>query len=115
MNSQSLVIPNWQPKSEGYLTNSLERVTFLRALSQGNQSAINLELAKCKKSYWRFLTNWVTTEDQSDIDQPYKLFPDKPHLYAIAAFWLNERFLLIPKSRQMSVSWLMCGLHLWEA
>jgi phage FluMu gp28-like protein len=30
-------------------------------------------------------------------------------------FWLHFPVLLVPKSRQMSATWLYCALYLWEA
>lgn len=46
---------------------------------------------------------------------PYEPFPDEAHLYYLTKLWEKERFLIVPKSRQMTVTWLFCALYLWES
>lgn len=57
----------------------------------------------------------VFTLDQTDFTTPVKAFPPKPHLEFITREWEAHRMLLVPKSRRMMLSWLMCWLHLWMA
>lgn len=61
------------------------------------------------------MTHWLFTIDTSDQAEPEKLFPNKEHLYWVTQFWLRYPTLLIPKSRQMSMTWLCCALYLWES
>jgi hypothetical protein len=59
---------------------------------------------------------WALTENvHSKTRSPFEQFPDDPHLYYLTQYWLRERYLLIPKSRQMTVTWLLCALYLWDA
>lgn len=93
-----------------------ERLTFLKALMDGNQKAIHLELVKCAKDPWYWLMNWVLTENtQYKGLTPFESFPDKPHLYYVTRLWERENRLIIPKSRQMTMTWLIVALYLWEA
>lgn len=74
-----------------------------------------MELARCRKNPAYFIFNYCVTEDAQDADNPYKLFPRSPHLETVVAYWMNYNRLIIPKSRQMTISWCMCALYLWEA
>lgn len=49
-----------------------------------------------------------------DEDEPVKIFPDKPHIWALTRCWELYKGILIPKSRQMTVTWTVCGLYLWH-
>ncbi|MBK6765540.1 MAG: hypothetical protein IPG71_04195 [bacterium] len=42
-------------------------------------------------------------------------YPDFPYLKALLEAALAHRFLLVPKSRQMMVTWSMISLLLWRA
>lgn len=64
--------------------------------------------------YW--LTEHVYTLDEHEKDQPVKKLPmEKEYLRDLANLFLTERLLLIEKSRQMLVSWIMVACHLWDA
>lgn len=82
---------------------------------QKSQEARELELANCKKDPWRFLTHWCYTIDTGDEDNSEKLFPNREHLFITTKFWMLYPTLLVPKSRQLSMTWLMCGLYLWQS
>lgn len=69
----------------------------------------------CRKSPWFFITHYCYTEDPDDEEEAFKLFPDKEYLRIIAEQWQQEQILLVPKSRQMLLTWLMLCLHLWKA
>lgn len=106
-------IPSWQ-LSEAKPTPA--RLTLLKALADGNEKAIHLELIRCARDPWYWLLNWVLTENtQYRSSSPFEKFPDKAHLYYITRLWMIERLLIIPKSRQMTMTWLMVALYLWEA
>lgn len=106
-------IPLWQP-SVGKPTPS--RLIWLKALMDGNKEAIGVELARCSRDPWHLLTNWVLTENTHFTSStPFERFPDKAHLYYLTRLWQRERFLIVPKSRQMTVTWLFCALYLWKA
>ena len=55
------------------------------------------------------------TKDERDTDNPVKSFPDKSYLrYVIDAVHESKR-IMVPKSRQIHMSWLMCCYALWTA
>lgn len=64
---------------------------------------------------WFFCSNFVVTLDTHDAVNPKKKLPDKEYLRVTTEIWQREPLLLIPKSRQMMVSWLMIALHYWMA
>lgn len=92
----------------------MEELAWL-ALLQDDPKAQQVELTHCKSDPWRFLTHWLHTIDSADEDTPEKLFPNKEHLFVSTRFWEREKTLIIPKSRQLSMTWLCCALYLWEA
>lgn len=57
----------------------------------------------------------IYTLDQTDLLTPVKTFPNDPWLKEITAHWLVENLVAIPKSRRMTITWLMIFLHLWLA
>jgi len=57
----------------------------------------------------------VFTLDQADATNPVKPFPNKSYLEFVTREWQQHPMLLVPKSRRMMLSWLMCWLHLWLA
>lgn len=61
---------------------------------------------------WYFCRTFVKTIDEHDSKDPYKPFPDKIYLKTAVRTWENEPLLLVPKSRQIMMSWTMVALHL---
>ncbi|MBC8277124.1 MAG: hypothetical protein H8E46_02760 [FCB group bacterium] len=59
-----------------------------------------------------FLRNWVMT--LHPLTGPLD-FPDYSYLKTLCGDLTGHRFVLIPKSRQMMISWLMCSLTLFRA
>lgn len=106
-------IPSWQA-SEAKPTPA--RLTLLKAIADGDQKAIHLELVKCARDPWYWLLNWVLTENAHSTSlSPFERFPDKAHLYYITRLWQVERLLIVPKSRQVMMTWLMVALYLHDA
>jgi len=62
-----------------------------------------------------FLFNYVWTLDPHDKAEPIKKMPYKKYIWYISEVWKKCRLLVIPKSRQMTVSWTMVALHYWLA
>lgn len=55
------------------------------------------------------------TKDEGDEENPYKPFPDKPYLRALANdLFQKEKITLVDKSRQMMVSTICCALGLHQ-
>lgn len=75
----------------------------------------NLEWAKCHDDPYHWLTNWAYTLDVHDPKHPQKTFPEKAYLKFIVDKWLKHKILIIPKSRQMMISWIFTALYLWDA
>ena len=92
-----------------------ESLDWLALLASGNVDAHQIELAACKQDPWRFLTHWVQTEDAQNQLNPFQPFPNKLHLQVLTKYWTSERYLLVPKSRQMTCTWLFAGLYLWDS
>ena len=56
----------------------------------------------------------VWTQDEHDKITPFKRFPDKEHTRLIADLWYRTPLLLLPKSRQMLMTWLISACYLWD-
>lgn len=56
----------------------------------------------------------MKTVDPHERDNPLRPFPDQIDLQTVTEFWLHERYLLIPKSRQILATWLIAALNFWE-
>jgi len=109
-------VSSFYPRTEAW--QSKEDLAWLSLLASSGPQAVQaqeLELAMCKENPWRFLLLWVQTEDAQNKDQPFQPFPNDIHLQVLTHYWQRERFLLVPKSRQLTITWLFCGLYLWES
>lgn len=95
--------------------NTPESLEWLLQLHGGNLKAQEAELAQCKQDPWHWITHWAITEDSQNEDHPFQPFPNDLHLQVLTEFWKTEQFLLVPKSRQMTVTWLFCALYLWQS
>jgi hypothetical protein len=91
----------------------MKSVEYLNKLKD-SQELQDLEWWQCHDNPYYFLTNWAFTLDTHDEENPIKTFPDKEYLKVLVDIWLKERLLLVPKSRQMQMSWLFTSLYLWE-
>lgn len=74
----------------------------------------DLEWQKCKEDAYYWLVNWAVTLDSHDAENPEKSFPDKEYLRFIVDKWNSSKKLMVPKSRQMMISWVFCGLFLHD-
>lgn len=75
--------------------------------------------ACCTEDPWFFCRTLVRTKNEHGDDAPYEAFPDKAFLLGVIRTWeevasrKTNRLLLIPKSRQMMVSWIAMTMALW--
>lgn len=69
----------------------------------------------CRVSFSTFLFNYCRTYDWNDPPNPLKLFPQDPCYKKIAEILPNEQYILIAKSRQLSITWLCCCYEAWKA
>ena len=88
-------------------------VEYLQKL-RGSKELQDIEWAMCQKDPYYFLTNWAQTLDVHDDEEPIKPFPKKEYIKLLCDIWLKTRLLLIPKSRQMLITWVCVGLYLWD-
>jgi len=91
----------------------MKSVEYLQKLSNSPELQ-DLEWYECKDNPYYFLTNWAFTLDAHDEENPIKPFPEKEYIKILVETWLSDPLLLIPKSRQMMVSWICGGLYLWD-
>lgn|GEM_PF-676789 len=70
------------------------------------------ELIQCAESPWFFLTRYVFTQDPVLGVMGY---PGYPYLRNLILAMQHSKRLLVPKSRQMLVSWTAVGYFLWKA
>jgi len=89
------------------------KVEYLKKLKK-SKVLQDLEWDKCKNDPYYFLTNWAYTLDVHDRDNPIKPFPEKKYLETIVKIWLKNPLLLVPKSRQMMISWIFTALYGWD-
>lgn len=61
-----------------------------------------------------FLFNFVKTLDEHDRENPIKDFPQKDYFREIIKVFLDEKLILVPKSRKMMMTWLFVALFLWD-
>lgn len=80
-----------------------------------------IERVRCQRSLKYFLwgdgvrhDGYAWTVDPHDRDNPIKRLPRKPYLDYLADIWLKENLLLVPKSRQLMVSWFFSAAYLWD-
>jgi len=79
-----------------------------------NKELQDIEWGLCQEDPYYFMTNWARTLDAHDPEDPIKTFPKKEYLEILVKLWLNGQILLVPKSRQMMISWIFTTLYLWD-
>lgn len=88
-----------------------ERASILQTIEETEETHQEIAL----KDPWHFCTKYVYTLDEHNAKQPIRNFPSYSYLEAITDSWMQESLLIIAKSRQMMITWLMSSLHLWLA
>lgn len=91
----------------------MQNVEYLKKLKE-DPKLQDIEWWLCHDDPYYFLTNWAYTLDVHDPDNPLKPFPEKEYLKVLTEIWLKEPLLLVPKSRQMMMSWIFTSLYLWD-
>ena len=117
--------------------NYLEKVELISK----SKDLQEIEYEKCRRDPWYWLQNWVFTLDSHDLDNPVKKFPSADYLKVLTYIWAGptvypqynqdleqllsqqERdeifvnwssLMVVPKSRQMKVSWWATAVYLWN-
>lgn len=110
--SKPSIIPPWQPFDRRLTP---ERYRWLKLLTDGDQKAIQTELLRCQRDRWYWLQQWVLTENaHSASSTTFEPFPDDPHLYYVTQVWGRELWTAWPKSRQITMTWLIMALYLHD-
>jgi len=91
-----------------------DTIEYLQALDE-DRYLQGIEWEKCRRDPWYWLTTWVWTLDSHDPITPVKRFPKKDYILELIRIWQKEKLLLIPKSRQMMITWLIVALYLHDA
>lgn len=90
----------------------------LRRIAQSERLQ-GLMVRSCHASPWYWLTNFCVTEDshwvEKGLSSAFQRLPAYPYLQALAERWLEYPNLVIPKSRQVLVTWLIGCLYLGDA
>ena len=71
-------------------------------------------LQRCETDGWFWVTRFVRTRDEADTES-IKPFPDKPYLEAIWREIDASQRVVIAKSRQLMISWVLCAYAVWFA
>ena len=74
-----------------------------------------LKAQKANLNLRYFLQNCVYTKDEHDKKNPVKKFPDFAYIEDVVNVWETEDRLLIKKSRQVLLTWIMVAIHTWLA
>jgi len=89
------------------LANKCRAKKRLRELEQA-------ELCRTDPLYWlRTHTKTFDEHWQEKGTEPYARFPDKPYFPYLFYLLRTERRLLLPKSREMGLSWAVIGYAVW--
>lgn len=93
----------------------IEELEYLDKLSKSPELQ-RIEWLKCRKDPYYFLTTFAKTLDShyKEWESPIKPFPKKEYIKVFVEEWLKYKILLIPKSRQMMISWLCVAIYLWD-
>jgi phage FluMu gp28-like protein len=76
--------------------------------------ALLQQFTRMKNDPWEFLKA-VRTQDQVDEKCPIKDFPvHLDYLKFYTRIWQKRRFIAVPKSRRMKLSWVNIALYLWD-
>ena len=73
--------------------------------------------ARCRLNLWYWLLNFTETYDehwQEKGTKPYAKFPNKAYLEYLFYSFQTARRLLVPKSREMMVSWAAMAYAVWK-
>ena len=97
-----------------------------KELAELDDLELQLIMSKSLKDPWMMLTGFplgnrwtagksnglVITIDEHDSENTFKRFPNKEYLWVVTKEWLENQRVIIPKSRQILITWLMVALHL---
>ena len=62
-----------------------------------------------------FIFDYCYTIDPHDFNNPIKRIPDKHYIRRLIDVWVDNRMLIVVKSRQMMATWVFVALNVWLA
>lgn len=74
------------------------------------------EWRRVQRSPLYFFQHLAKTKNEHSTgvdDDPYQPFPDHPYVHEMVRLMENEDRLVVPKSRQVMMSWFCCAFALW--
>lgn len=83
-----------------------------------DKSFASVEYERCRRNFYYWLINWVYTLDPHAHLQglnPIRQFPDKEYFKEFTKILMTKEKILVPKSRQIMISWIMCAYVLWHS
>jgi hypothetical protein len=85
-------------------------------LIEKNPRLQQIEWHMCKNDPYFFLTHYAKTLNNhyKEWEDPTQPFPEKEYIRLFVNEWLEHKILVVPKSRQMMVSWLCVWIYLWD-
>ena len=88
---------------------------YLKQLNK-NPKLQEIEWYMCKKDPYYFLTHWAKTVNNhyKEWENPEQTFPEKEYIKMFIENWLKYKILVVPKTRQMMLSWLCVWIYLWD-
>ena len=97
-------------------TSSNDKISLEKAQIEQQLKQIRFlkSLKLAEKDPYFFLTTFCYTIDQHDQDDPIKLFPKLDYIQVLCNEFLNNRLIIVEKSRQMTVTWTFVALCLWD-
>ena len=95
----------------------LERLQNLTpSAAEGVVVALREEGVERCASNGLFFLRFVKTRDEADPESPIKPFPaDKEYIRALWDIFATRQRVVVAKSRQMMVSWVLCAFCVWWA
>jgi len=89
------------------------KIEYLQKLKE-SQKLRDIEWGLCYDNPYYWMTTWAYTLDSHDPENPIKTFPEKEYIKILVDLWLTKPLLLIPKTRQLMMSWIFTALYLWD-
>lgn len=75
----------------------------------------NLELERCRRDPWYFMTRWVYTKNEvGQVEERVKLFPSYKYLKVLIDNMYKYDLNLVPKSRRLTITWAVVAALVWE-
>jgi hypothetical protein len=93
----------------------VENLNDLIVAEAADPNNLMLRLEHFRQDPWYFAIRCVFTKDEVDRKMPTKAFPAHlDYLKLYFQLWQEVKFLAVPKSRRMFMTWANITLYLWD-